>query len=93
MYVGNGLEIFTSGISMLTKELLIEPLLLFTVLPEMSSEYLSKPLQEILFKNHRNTLMGLTRELDIKYKLSYAKDNALRVQKAIDYYSNYGKNV
>ena len=59
----------------------------------MSSDYLSKPLQGSPFRLHRNTLMGLTPALDIQYKLSYAKDKALRVQKAIDYYSNYEKNV
>ena len=55
---------------------------------EMLSDYLSKPLQGSLFRLHCNTLMGLTPALDIQYKLSYAKDKALRVQKAIDYYSN-----
>ena len=60
---------------------------------KMSSDYLSKPLQGSLFRLHRNTLMGLTPALDIQYKLSYAKDKAIRVQKAINYYSNYGKNV
>ena len=54
---------------------------------EMTSDYLSKLLQESLIRLHRNTLMGLTPALDIQYKLSYAKDKALRVQKAIDYYS------
>ena len=60
---------------------------------EMVSDYLSKPLQGSLFRTHRNTLLGMTAELDIQYQLSYAKDKALRVQKAIDYYSDYGKNV
>ena len=60
---------------------------------EMSSDYFSKPLQGSPFRLHCNTLMGLTPALNIQYKLSYAKDKALRVQKAIDYYSNYGKNV
>ena len=55
---------------------------------EMSSDYLSKPLQGRLFRTHRNTLMGLTQALEIQYKFSYAKDKTLRVQKAIDYYSN-----
>ena len=60
---------------------------------EMVSDYLSKPLQGSLFRTHHNALLGMTAELDIQYQLSYAKDKALRIQKAIDYYSNYGKNV
>ena len=60
---------------------------------EMTSDYLSKSLQGSIFKTHRSTLMGLTPALEATYLLSYAKDKAVRVQKAIDYYSNYGKNV
>ena len=59
---------------------------------EMLSNYLSKSLQGSPFRTHCNTLMGLTQELDVKHKLSYAEDKAVKVQKAIDYYSNYGKN-
>ena len=44
---------------------------------EMTSYYLSKPLQGSLFRTHRNTLMGITAELDIQYKLIYAKDKAM----------------
>ena len=44
---------------------------------EMVSDYLSKPLQGSLFRTHRNTLMGITAELDIQYKLIYAKDKAM----------------
>ena len=54
---------------------------------EMTSDYLSKPLQRSLFRLHRNTLMGLTPALDAQYKLSYAKDKVVRAQKVIDYYS------
>ena len=60
---------------------------------EMVSDYLSKPLQGSLFRTHRNTLMGITPELEIQYRVIYAKDKAVRVQHALDYYSNYGKKV
>ena len=45
---------------------------------EMTSDYLSKPLQGSVFRLHRNTLMGLSPALNIQYKLSYAKDKAVR---------------
>ena len=54
---------------------------------EMVSDYLSKPLQGSLFRTHRNTLMGITPELEIQYKASYAKDRALRARKAVDHFS------
>ena len=60
---------------------------------EMTSDYHSKPIQGSLFRTHRSALMGLTPALEATYLLSYAKDKAIRVQKAIDYYSNYGKDV
>ena len=59
----------------------------------MVSDYLSKPLQGSLFRTHRNTLMGITPEIEIQYRVIYAKDKAARVQHALDYYSNYGKKV
>ena len=54
---------------------------------EMVSNYLSKPLQGSLFQVHCSTLMGITPELDIQYKLSYAKDKALRAKAARDHLS------
>ena len=47
---------------------------------EMVSNYLSKPLRGSLFRVHRNTLMDITPELDVQYKLSYTKDKALRAK-------------
>ena len=54
---------------------------------EMVSDYLSKPLQGSLFRAHHNTLMGITPELDIQYKLSYAKGKALRAKEASNHLS------
>ena len=54
---------------------------------EMVSGYLSKPLQGSLFQVHHNTLMGITPELDLQYKLSYVKDKALRAKAARDHLS------
>ena len=39
---------------------------------EMVRDYLSKLLQESLFRTHRNALMGITSEQEIQYKLVYA---------------------
>ena len=54
---------------------------------EMVSDYLSKPLQGSLFRTHCNTLMGITPELDIQYKLAYAQEKALRAKEASDHLS------
>ena len=54
---------------------------------EMISDYLSKPLQGSLFRSHCNTLMGIKPELDIQYKLAYAKEKALRAKAASDHLS------
>ena len=36
---------------------------------EMVSDYLTKPLNGILIKSHRNTIMGLTEESNAYYKI------------------------
>ena len=54
---------------------------------EMVSDYLSKPLQGSLFRTYRNTLMGITLEQDIHYKLAYAQEKALRAKEASDHLS------
>ena len=43
---------------------------------EMVSDYLTKPLNGTPFKSHRNTIMGLTEESNVYYKIQYenAKD-------------------
>ena len=54
---------------------------------EMVSDYLSKPLQDSLFRTQRNTLMGVTSEQEIQYKLAYAKEKALRAKAVSDHLS------
>ena len=50
---------------------------------EMISNFLSKPLQGSLFQTH----MGISTTVDIKYKLAYAKEKALRSKAASDHLS------
>ena len=47
---------------------------------EMVSDYLSKPLQGSIFRTHRNTLMSVTTEQEIQYKLAYAKKESIEGQ-------------
>ena len=49
---------------------------------EMVSDYLSKPLQGSLFQTHRNTLMGITSEQAVQYKLECVTAKALRAKAA-----------
>ena len=88
MYVDNKLRIPTSGISMLT-ERVADGTIVVTYCPtkEMVSDYLSKPLQDSLFRDHRNTLMGITPAIDIQYKLLYTKNKVLKAKEAKDHLS------
>ena len=47
---------------------------------ELVSDYLSKPLQGSLFQTHRNTLMGITPEQEIQYKIAYVNEKVLRAK-------------
>ena len=54
---------------------------------EMVSDYLSKPLQDSLFRVYCNVLMGITPAIDIQYKLLYEKNKVLMAKKAKDHLS------
>ena len=52
---------------------------------KMVSDYLSKLLQGILFRTHRNTFMGILEADYITYKVAYAEQKALRATAASDH--------
>ena len=54
---------------------------------EMVSDYLSKPLQDSLFRIHHNTRMGITSEQADKYKLEYAAAKVAKAKMASDHLS------
>ena len=54
---------------------------------EMISDYLLKPLQDSLFRLHRNTLTGITLELTDQYKLEYVVAKAANVKMESDHLS------
>ena len=54
---------------------------------EMVSGYLSKLLQDSLFRTYHNTLMGILEADCLFYKVAYAEQKALRVKAICDHLS------